>query len=146
MYTRQQASQIRQKFWTLFGQYMHPVPNAEGERINWINYKTGKKHIFFRMDAGKSLASIYIELRHADAGQRDYFFQQLVQVKSLLEGEWVWNGEAVTDDGMPVATISAVLSGVTLFEENDWPAIIDFLKTGLIQLDAFWIQVKDSIE
>ena len=39
MYSRQEASQLRKNFWTSFGQYMRPLPNADGERVNWLNYK-----------------------------------------------------------------------------------------------------------
>lgn len=53
MYTREQISQLRQEFWTTFGQYMSPVLSAEGGKINWLNYKTGIKHLHFKMDADK---------------------------------------------------------------------------------------------
>jgi hypothetical protein len=43
MYSKDQASQLKQEFWTAFGQYMGPVLSAEGLRTNWINYKTGVK-------------------------------------------------------------------------------------------------------
>ena len=49
MYSKAEATQLRQAFWTAFGQYMAPVPSAEGETTNWINYKTGFKHLYFRM-------------------------------------------------------------------------------------------------
>ena len=59
MYSKHEASQLRQEFWTPFGRYMQPVLSSEGERVNWINYKTGAKHIYFRMDAGtKELPSL----------------------------------------------------------------------------------------
>ena len=33
MYSRQEASILRKKFWTSFGQYLRPLPNADGEMI-----------------------------------------------------------------------------------------------------------------
>ena len=63
MYSKQQASLLRKNFWTRFGQYMRPVKNSEGGSINWLNYKTGIKHIYFRMDANTDHARIAIELR-----------------------------------------------------------------------------------
>ena len=47
----------------MFGQYMRPVLNANDEEVNWLNYKTGARHIYFRMDAGKSVASISIQVQ-----------------------------------------------------------------------------------
>ncbi|MGN6618356.1 MAG: DUF4268 domain-containing protein, partial [Ilyomonas sp.] len=51
MYSKQEASQLRQEFWTVFGQYMLPVLSSEGMKISWTNYKTGEKNIYFRMNA-----------------------------------------------------------------------------------------------
>ena len=53
MFSKQESSQLKKEFWTAFGLYMKPVPFAEGEKNNWVNYKTGEKHLAFRMDATK---------------------------------------------------------------------------------------------
>jgi len=79
MYTRQQASQLRQSFWTTFGQYMSPILSAEGLRTNWINYKTGEPHLTFKMDATDKCATIAIVLAHPDLD-----IQQLY----LLKEDW----------------------------------------------------------
>ena len=65
MYTTELASKQRKKFWTIFGQYMKPVPGAGGEAVNWLNYKTGVRSVFFRMDADKQNAHVGIEIQHA---------------------------------------------------------------------------------
>ena len=85
MYTRQEASRTRKKFWTSFGQYMRPLPGDNGDTINWLNYKTGIRHLYFRMDADTTQASITIELRHTDLLLQQQYFEQLQQVKILLE-------------------------------------------------------------
>ena len=94
MYTLQEASLIKKKFWTSFGQYMRPIPGAGGDTINWLNYKTGIRHIYFRMDADMNYASIAIELTHPDSLMREQQYEQLRQVKRILEKsmseEWDW--------------------------------------------------------
>jgi hypothetical protein len=150
MYSKQEVSLINKRFWTNFGQYMKPVNGAEGEKINWLNYKTGIRHIYFRMDAGNTQASIGIELRHSDEMQRQHYYEQLKQLKKLLEQntgeEWNWQSEQISEDGGIVSRISKTLEGVNIFRETDWPAIISFLKPRLIALDAFWVMVKDGLE
>ena len=84
MYSKQEASQLRQEFWTAFGQYMSPVLSSEGEKINWINYKTGEKDIFFRINADNKKASIAIELTHKDVGVQELYFEQFQQLKKAL--------------------------------------------------------------
>ena len=86
MYSKTEITQLRQAFWTTFGQYMQPVPSADGGPINWINYKTGLKHVYFRLQADNRHATIGIELTHPDAGLRELFFEQFREVRLLLLG------------------------------------------------------------
>ena len=84
MFNRQEASQLRKKFWISFGQYMRPVAGATGNQVNWLNYKTGIRHIYFRMDVSTTAASIAIELRHTDATMQQHYFELLQQLKAML--------------------------------------------------------------
>ena len=107
MYTKQEASQLKHEFWTAFGQYMMPVNSAEGDKINWINYKTGEKGIHFRMEADNKKATIAIELTHSDRGIRSLYFEQFVQLKTLfraaVEEEWNWMPAATDEHGKEVS-------------------------------------------
>lgn len=147
MYTKQEASLIRKKFWTTLGRYLQPVPNAEGENINWINYKTGVKDIYFRMDVDKDMAQIGIEIKHTANSIDNNFYEQLANMRSMLEssvGEtWEWQPEAYDEFGAGLSRIYTEKTGVNIFKESDWPAIISFLKPRIIGLDNFWLQVKD---
>lgn len=149
MYSRQEASQIRQTFWTRFGQYMRPLPGASGEPVNWLNYKTGIRHLYFRMDVSNTNAAIAIELKHPDPAEQDFYFGKLEQVRNLLEetvGEkWQWLPHQTDDDGAVVSRIMTTLPGVNIFNEADWPAIISFLKPRIVALDAFWEMAKDVV-
>jgi hypothetical protein len=150
MYSRQEASQIRKTFWTRFGQYMRPLPGASGETVNWLNYKTGIQHIYFRMDVTNKEAAVSIELKHPDPTDQDVYFEKLQQVRNILEetvGEkWQWLPHQTDEDGAIVSRITTTLPGVNIFSEADWPAIISFLKPRILALDEFWGMVKDVIE
>jgi Domain of unknown function (DUF4268) len=150
MYTRQEASLIRKQFWTSFGQYMRPLPGANGDTINWLNYKTGIRYLYFRMYADSGKASIAIELRHTDLLLQQQYFEQLQQLKNLLEQgtgeEWQWELHQLDEDGNTVSKISTTLAKVNIFNNSDWPAIISFLKPRLLVLDRFWDAVKDGFE
>jgi hypothetical protein len=145
MYSKQQASQVRQEFWTAFGKYMQPVLSSEGEKVNWINYKTGAKNIFFRMQAGKG-ALIGIELTHADESQRKDHFDKFLQLRSLfrqeLKEEWIWHESLTDEHGKIISRIYTELKDVNIFNREDWPALISFFKPRITALDAFWNNVK----
>lgn len=149
MYTRQEVSLIKKKFWTSFGQYMRPITGANGDTINWINYKTGVRNIYFRMDAAINHAFIAIELTHTDPLMREQNYEQLRQLKKMLEKstgeEWNWQ-LTQEQDGNIISRVSKTLPAVNILQESDWPAIISFFKPRIIALDNFWMMVKDGFD
>jgi hypothetical protein len=147
MYGKQEASLMRKEFWTSLGLYMRPLLGADGEQVNWLNYKTGVKHIYFRMDADNKRVSIGIELRQVDNETRKDHYARLAQFRGMLEEEtgevWVWEEDSLDEDGRSFSRISIAVGGVNIFNKADWPAMISFLKPRMLALDNFWWQVKD---
>ena len=150
MFSRREKSLLRKNFWTQLGQYMRPVLNAEDKEINWLNYKTGARHIYFRLDATENHAIVAIELRHPETSQQKFYFEKFRKFESLLHqttGEkWQWEIHAADEDGQPVSRIRTQLNGVTVFNNSDWQVIISFFKPRIIALDRFWSLIKDEFE
>lgn len=150
MYSKQEAAQLKQEFWTTFGQYMSPVLSAEGEKINWVNYKTGEKNIHFRMQADNKKAGISIDLTHKDRDIQQLYFEQFRELrKFLLDAageEWTWQLHTVDDFGKIVSRIYTEKENVSIFKKEDWPQLISFFKQRMIALDEFWSNVKYSFE
>jgi hypothetical protein len=145
MFSREQSSQIKEEFWTAFGKYMSPVPSAEGLKINWINYHTRLKHIYFRMDAGNKSATISISIEHPDPDVRELYFDQFTEFKNLLHAtvgeEWIWQMHAQTG-GREISRIFKEISDVSILNKNHWPILISFFKPRIIALDSFWEDAK----
>jgi hypothetical protein len=150
LYTREETKQIKEKFWTKFGQFMALSVNSEGDRINWVNYKTGIKHLYFRMDAGHKSAYILIQMDHPDRGIRALMMEQFEQYRSLLTGmlgeEWIWSDSDVDSYGKEWSSISATLTGVSIFREEDWPDLMTFFKSRILILDEFWNNAKHGFD
>lgn len=150
MYSRAEASHIKQSFWTAFGRYLSPLPNSEGLKINWVNYHTGYKHFYFRMEADQKNAYIAITLNHPDEQLRNQFFDKLEQLHSYLSDtlgeEWHWQRVASDEQGRGYSRIYMELNNVSIYNQSDWPAIISFFKPRIMGLDSFWNDVKDAFE
>ncbi|HZI00128.1 MAG TPA: DUF4268 domain-containing protein [Flavisolibacter sp.] len=150
MFSKQEASQLRQEFWTAFGLYMQPLKSSEGERVNWVNYKTGEKSVYFRMQAESTFAFIGIEMSHQEPGIQELYFEQFKELRSLLESQtgevWIWNLQMKDDYGKTVSRIYKKIDHVSIYKKSDWPQLISFFKPRLIALDAFWNQVKYGFE
>ena len=149
MYSRNEMARVKQNFWTSFGKYMLPVQPSGDEKVNWVNYKTGVKGIFFKMNADRASASLSIQMT-GDRFQREKQFERMIQFKkefeSVVPGEWIWSKEKTDENGRSLSVIETILAGVNVYDKNDWPAIISFLKTRITGLDEFWISVRDFFE
>ena len=150
MYSRAEASKLRQDFWLTFGQYMAPVLSAEGLRTNWVNYKTAVKNVYFRMQADTRTARISIEIAHPDTEIQQIYFEQFQALKTLLESsteeEWTWQLHTTNEHGKTVSLIYSEISGVNIFDKDSWPALISFFKPRIIALDQFWADAKYTFE
>jgi hypothetical protein len=150
MFKREEAARLRQEFWTTFGKYMSPVPSAEGLKINWINYRTGIKDVYFRMDINNKSAQIYISIEHQDAAIREMYFQQFKQFELLLhaalEEDWEWQQDVTINNDKVSSRICKELGGVSIFNKDHWPELISFFKPRIIALDSFWENARYSFE
>lgn len=120
--------------------------SAEGLKINWINYKTGIKYLSFKMQADNRTACILMELTHPDKGLRDLMLDQFIALKPMLDGhleeEWLWERDTFDVQGRAVARIRKCLDKVSIFRQEDWPALISFFKPRMKALDAFWSEAQ----
>lgn len=102
------------------------------------------------MDVNRDRAYIGIQLSQKDPDLRVLFYEQLLELKSVLhasmEEEWIWEENALNSISQPISQTYAVLEGVNIFRESDWPTIISFLKPRLIALDEFWSMGKYHFE
>lgn len=146
LYSREQAKQLKEQFWTSFGQYMSVVPAADLDKVNWVNYKTGIKHLFFSMDATNKAAVIMIEMTHPDDGIRELMYAQFLELSAILHAtlgeEWEWDTVYYDALGKKTARISMSLPSVSVFKKDDWSTLISFFKPRMIALDEFWSSAK----
>lgn len=150
MYSKSEAAALKREFWIAFGSYMKPIVNADGQTVNWVNYKTGVKNLFFRSDVTNKKARLAIEISSANFESRELLFNKFISLKNIFDeyvfGEWIWVKEAYDEHGKGISTIYIEKEGVNIFNKNDWAVIISFLKQHLISLDLFWCMVKADFE
>lgn len=146
MFSKQEAAQLRKEFWTVFGHYMSPIHSSEGEKINWINYKTGIKGLQFKMEATQNIASVSIVLNQPDKMQQQFIFEQLMQSKTILHKslheEWTWLLHTHDEHTKIISKIYTERKGVSVVKKEDWPELISFFKPRMVALDEFWNKVK----
>ena len=150
MYSKEEAYQKKKDFWISYGGYMKLQKNAEGESINWINYKTGVKGIYFRSNVDRKFAEVLVQIDHPDPDFNQMIWEQLeeyeIVLKSYVGEDWIWTKDDYDEDGKSISTIKIRLENVSIFRDSDWPTIISFLKERMMNLDEFWVDHKESFE
>lgn len=148
MFSKSESIQLKKEFWTSLGRLLKLQKSHEGLKINWINYNTFVKGIYFKMAANNKSASIAITISHQDETMREIFFEQFLQLKNylhnILEEEWNWELHTYDDYGLPIAQISITLENKNIFIKDHWPEIFNFFKSRIIKLDEFWTDAKET--
>lgn len=150
MFSKLEAQALRGEFWTALGKYLAPIPSASGEKLNWINYKTGLRPIAFKMDAGNEGARVFIDIDHPNDQMRLLLFRQFQEaaepaLTELFSTPLVWE-ENLLVHSRHISRIRTMATGINLYNRQDWPALISFLKHGILALDRFWIRHKEFFE
>jgi hypothetical protein len=118
--------------------------------VNWINYKTGVKHLHFKMQAEKKGAFIAIEMSHPDPVMQELMFEQFLAFRKLLHGlleeEWDWEPLVQDEHYKTISRIVKRLPERSVFQQADWPELISFFKPRIITLDEFWSDAQYSFE
>ena len=84
MYSKEHKREIKTLFYTSFGKYMSKN-NASTGKIKWLNYPTQVKDIYFRISLQSKYAEVYIDLQHQDQGLRNLFYDQFLELKTVLK-------------------------------------------------------------
>lgn len=145
MYSAQEAAVVKEEFWTKLGQYLAPIPSANGEKINWINYKTAVKSIRFKMDALQKEAFVSVDIT-AEEGLRIKLFELFKQYQNEFPSGYEWAADCEDEHGRILSRIFIEKENVSVFRKTDWPELIQFFKEQVIAWDIFWQEHKDFFE
>ena len=150
MFPKESASFTRSRFYTAFGQYMAPVLSFSGDKVNWMNFKTGIKPVFFRLETPNKGAEIGFLIQHENQHLRFGYYNQFLdlrpQFEEIIGTNWIWSRQFSSGDGHIVSRIYDRFENVSILNDKDWPELISFFKPRLIVMDAFWWQVKDQFD
>lgn len=150
MFSKEESYLIRKKFWISFGQYMALQYSVDGTKVNWLNYKTGIKDLYFRSQVDNRSASVFIEMAQKDLDIQQWIYERFEMFENIFNSycdeKWIWTPKAYDEQGKVISTISIKLENVSIFRETDWSSIINFLKKNLQIIDQFWVENKDAFD
>lgn len=149
MFSKEERKEIHQGFWKRFKSKVSNEKNAEGKRINWLNYPTKLKQIYVRLQADNKSAQFSIDIQDKDEGIRELIWEQLTELKKVLESEMpdggIWNKEAYNAAGQHIYRISWKLEEVNMYEPLDEEQIFLFFHKHLKGFDRFYVEFRDIL-
>lgn len=145
MYSKEEKKNFKIEFWNRFSVYMRKHTQKHGT-INWSNYKTKIKDLYFRLDFNETEARFSIELQHPDS-IRELFYEQFTELKVLLEKaletKLVWEELYINEYDKAICRIYVVLPDVNLFNKDDWKKVTDFFENKMVKLHVFWMEYRE---
>ncbi len=147
MLKKEELRHLRIDFWSEFENFNKKKRTANNRKINWANYRSGIKDIYFRLDFSTSEAYLSIDLQMRDPGVRELVWDQFMETENLLKqfvGEPIlFEKDVLTKEHLEIHRILWKLDDVSIINKSDYPKVIQYLSEKIQGLDAFWFEFSD---
>ncbi|MCC7331824.1 MAG: DUF4268 domain-containing protein [Flavobacteriales bacterium] len=145
MYSKEETRLVKHEFWNSFSVMMRKYSSKYGT-VNWSNYKTKIKDLYFRLDFTENYATFSIELQHPES-IRGLFYEQFIELKVLLEKsleeKLIWEEEHVNVYKNTISRIYICLPHVSIYNKEDWQKTQNFLEKKITQMHIFWLDYRE---
>ena len=149
MISKEELKARNSAFWTEFQNEMRNVRSSSGRRMNWINYPTGVKDIYVRMETNGKSTIFGIDIQPKDEGVRSILWEQMTELRRVLEAEMgeatEWSEFNREFAGRIISRIYWEKDGLNFFDDADLPEIRNFLREKIVAFDAFYEEYKEIL-
>ena len=149
MFSKEEKKELNSAFWKRFRTFSAKERNAEGKRINWLNYPVRIKQIYIRLHADHSYAKFSIDIQDPDEGIRNLIWEQFIELRKVMEAEMpssgYWSKSALNAANQPIYSISWELEKVSMYSKEDEQQILSFFMQHLKGFDHFFVEFRDVL-
>ena len=142
MFTKDEEKALRSAFWGSLTTKMQNYRSSTGRRVNWFKYPTGLNDIYIRTEVDQRGCRVCIDLQFKDEGIRELFYEQFLETKTVFESTLkspvIWNPHFQHSYGTEIARVSVENNTTSLFRQEDWTEMQDFIVTHLRRIDEYW--------
>lgn len=141
MYSREESKKIRQEFWTCFGK---SYPRK------WLLYNTRIKDVSLKFSFTRKFAEVSIDLEASDEIMRQYYFEKLQSLQSILKEEYlseaIFAEEYELENRKIISRVYVRKTGVNIHKKEDWPKVMAWLAEKMDTLERFFLEYRDFME
>ncbi|MFB0903010.1 MAG: DUF4268 domain-containing protein [Nonlabens sp.] len=141
MYSKEEAKNRRQLFWTMFGKRYHR---------KWLLYDTKLKDVVLKFSFEDRRAMVSIDVNHEDEVFRAYYYEKLLSLKNIMieqvSTELIFDENYLLESGKMISRVFVMHEGVKIQKQTDWPIVYEFYNNYMDKMEAFFLEYKDFIE
>ncbi len=141
MYSRVESKKIRQELWISFG---------KNYPRKWLLYNTKIKDLNLKFDFTRKYAEVAIESTSSDEVFREYYYEKILSLKSILEEDFLpeisFAKDYELENGKEISRAFLRKEGVNIHNRNDWPKVQEWLASKMTLLEAFFVEYRDFID
>ncbi len=149
MISKEELKTRNSEFWTEFQNEMRNVRSSSGRRMNWINYPTGVKDVYVRMETNGKSTIFALDIQPKDDGIRSILWEQMTELRRVLEDEMgeatEWSEYNREFAGRTISRVYWQTDQLNFFNDADLPAIRKFLREKVIAFDVFYEEFKEIL-
>lgn len=147
MLNKEELRQLRLEFWSEFEDFSKKRRTANNRKINWAQYKSGIKDIYFRLDFTTKEAFLAVDLQMRDAEIRELVWEQFMETETLLRNyvgtELALFPNYALEEGFEIHRMTWSIPNVSITKKEGYPKVVQFLSEKIYGLDAFWFEFSD---
>jgi hypothetical protein len=150
MYSKEEAKELRLKFWESFRNYSTSRKIRKKFPPYWILTHTGVKALNLRFHVDRKVAQVGIDLETRNMDKRIELYEKLESVRKILEktmkGPMIWEVDYVRENGKSVSRIYMQRDGVDIYDQATWPEAHRFMYEKMTRLEEFYREFRDFMK
>ena len=140
MFSKQEAQQLKQEFWTVFGR---AFPRK------WLLYNTKIKDFSFKFFADNKKAQVSLDIEMADELFRDAYFDKIWSLEDMLSdyiGPFYKDANFLNEYGKVISRVWVELPDVSIYNKDSWREIFEFFVEKMDGFERFFYEFEDYIK
>ncbi|MBM3424984.1 MAG: DUF4268 domain-containing protein [Bacteroidetes bacterium] len=137
------------EFWSKFRLLMRRYNSSNKRGVNWLNYPTDVKHVYLRLHCDNQGCAVRLDFQFKDAVVRDIVWEQMGELKAVMEQEMgnggTWKRHLSAPEGFIFDRIEWSNNSLNYYQKEHWPEIHTFLKEHLLAFDRFYQEFKEVL-
>jgi hypothetical protein len=147
MFSKEEEKEFKSDFWQGLNSELELRKGVHGNKVNWTNFNTGIKHLYFRMDLEENFPKLCIDMQFPNEGIRELYYEQFTEFKdrldSLFESELIWLPRFEHSNTRTIARICIENKELDYYRREDWPAMYAYFGDNFQKLEAFWNEFNE---